>query len=142
MRALIGRWMQVIGMIVLPIGLMYGLVRNEIRTEVRLLALGGFLSALGWPPPPRPPWAPSSPFHFLHGVYIFLRLAQKVKSEALTPFVHGRVTLPAFGVRTFIRMTRFAMAISRLRLYVGIVLARAQPISKEAVCNGVDSQSR
>ena len=48
MRALIGRWMQVIGMIVLPIGLMYGLVRNEIRTEVRLLALGGFLFVLGW----------------------------------------------------------------------------------------------
>ena len=48
MRALIGRWMQVIGMIVLPIGLMYGLVRNEIRTEVQLLALGGFLFVLGW----------------------------------------------------------------------------------------------
>ena len=48
MRALIGRWMQVIGMIVLPIGLMYGLVRNEIRTEVKLLALGGFLFVLGW----------------------------------------------------------------------------------------------
>jgi hypothetical protein len=40
--------MQVIGMIVLPIGLMYGLVRNEIRTEVKLLALGGFLFVLGW----------------------------------------------------------------------------------------------
>jgi hypothetical protein len=40
--------MQVIGMIVLPIGLMYGLVQGEIRTEVKLLALGGFLFVLGW----------------------------------------------------------------------------------------------
>jgi hypothetical protein len=46
--ALIGRWLQVIGMILLPIGLMYGLVQNEIRTEVRLLAVGGFLFFLGW----------------------------------------------------------------------------------------------
>jgi hypothetical protein len=48
MRALIGRWMQVIGMLVLPIGLMYGLVLGEIRTEVKLLAVGGFLFVLGW----------------------------------------------------------------------------------------------
>jgi hypothetical protein len=46
--ALIGRWFQIIGMILLPIGLMYGLVQNEIRTEVRLLAIGGFLFFLGW----------------------------------------------------------------------------------------------
>ena len=48
MNATIGRLLQVIGMIVLPIGLMYGLVRGEIRTEVRLLAIGGFLYVLGW----------------------------------------------------------------------------------------------
>jgi hypothetical protein len=48
MNATIGRLLQLIGMIVLPIGLMYGLVRNEIRTEVRLLAIGGFLFVLGW----------------------------------------------------------------------------------------------
>jgi hypothetical protein len=40
--------MQVIGMIVLPIGLSYGLLRDDIKTEVRLLALGGFLFVLGW----------------------------------------------------------------------------------------------
>jgi hypothetical protein len=35
-------------MILLPIGLMYGFARGEIRTEVQLLALGGFLFVLGW----------------------------------------------------------------------------------------------
>ena len=45
---LIGRLLQLMGMIVLPIGLMYGLVKGEIRTEVNLLALGGFLFLLGW----------------------------------------------------------------------------------------------
>lgn len=48
MNVLAGRLMQVAGMIILPIGLMYGLVRGEIRTEVQLLALGGFLYVLGW----------------------------------------------------------------------------------------------
>jgi hypothetical protein len=48
MSPIIGRLLQITGMIVLPIGLMYGLVRNEIRTEVQLLALGGFLYVLGW----------------------------------------------------------------------------------------------
>ncbi|HEX7832092.1 MAG TPA: hypothetical protein VF787_20715 [Thermoanaerobaculia bacterium] len=44
---LIGRVLQLCGMIILPIGLMYGLVRGEIQTEVQLLALGGFLFLLG-----------------------------------------------------------------------------------------------
>ena len=48
MAPILGRWLQVIGMVVLPIGLLYGLVRGEIRTEVQLLALGGFLYLLGW----------------------------------------------------------------------------------------------
>ena len=48
MGTTIGRLLQIIGMIVLPIGLLYGLVRDEIRTEVQLLALGGFLYLLGW----------------------------------------------------------------------------------------------
>lgn len=48
MNATIGRLLQIIGMIVLPIGLMYGLMRGEIRTEVQLLAIGGFLYVLGW----------------------------------------------------------------------------------------------
>lgn len=48
MTPLVGRWLQVIGMILLPVGLMYGLARDDIRTEVRLLALGGFVYVLGW----------------------------------------------------------------------------------------------
>jgi hypothetical protein len=48
LSALIGRLLQVVGMIVLPIGLSYGLLRDDIKTEVRLLALGGFLFVLGW----------------------------------------------------------------------------------------------
>jgi hypothetical protein len=48
MTALIGRWMQVIGMILLPIGLMYGLAQDDIKTEVRLLAIGAFVYVLGW----------------------------------------------------------------------------------------------
>jgi hypothetical protein len=47
MSATIGRLLQLVGMIILPIGLMYGLVMGEIRTEVKLLALGGFLFLLG-----------------------------------------------------------------------------------------------
>jgi hypothetical protein len=48
MSATIGRLLQLVGMILLPIGLSYGLLRDEIRTEVQLLALGGFLFVLGW----------------------------------------------------------------------------------------------
>jgi hypothetical protein len=48
MSVLAGRLMQVAAMIILPIGLLYGLVKGEIRTEVQLLALGGFLYVLGW----------------------------------------------------------------------------------------------
>ena len=48
MSALFGRLFQLIGMIVLPIGLAYGLMRDDVKTEVRLLAIGGFLFVLGW----------------------------------------------------------------------------------------------
>lgn len=48
MSALLGRLMQLAALIVLPIGLSYGLLRNDIKTEVRLLAIGGFLFVLGW----------------------------------------------------------------------------------------------
>ena len=48
MSALIGRLMQLSGMILLPIGLLYGFGRGDIRTEVKLLAVGGFLFVLGW----------------------------------------------------------------------------------------------
>ena len=48
MASLIGRLLQLTGMILLPIGLSYGLLRDDIKTEVRLLAIGGFLFVLGW----------------------------------------------------------------------------------------------
>jgi hypothetical protein len=48
MTPLVARLLQLCGMIVLPIGLMYGLAKGDIQTEVKLLALGGFLFVLGW----------------------------------------------------------------------------------------------
>jgi hypothetical protein len=48
MSATLGRLFQLIGMILLPIGLSYGLLKDNIRVEVQLLALGGFLFVLGW----------------------------------------------------------------------------------------------
>ena len=48
MSVLVGRLLQLSGMIILPIGLIYGMGKGEIRTEVQLLALGGFLFVLGW----------------------------------------------------------------------------------------------
>ena len=48
MTVLVGRVLQVAGMIILPIGLLYGFARGEVRTEVQLLAVGGALFVAGW----------------------------------------------------------------------------------------------
>jgi uncharacterized membrane protein YgdD (TMEM256/DUF423 family) len=48
MTILIGRLLQVAGMIILPVALYYGLVLDRLRIEVALLAIGGFLFLLGW----------------------------------------------------------------------------------------------
>lgn len=48
MTPLIARLLQLSGMIILPIGLLYGLGYGDIQTEIKLLALGGFLFVLGW----------------------------------------------------------------------------------------------
>jgi len=48
MTATLGRLLQLIGMILLPIGLSYGLLKDNIRVEVQLLFIGGFLFLLGW----------------------------------------------------------------------------------------------
>lgn len=48
MSSLVGRLLQLSGMIILPIALAYGLGKNDIQTEVKLLALGAFLFVLGW----------------------------------------------------------------------------------------------
>ena len=48
MTPLLARLLQLSAMIILPIGLIYGLGYGDIQTEVKLLALGGFLFVLGW----------------------------------------------------------------------------------------------
>ncbi|MEO6487902.1 MAG: hypothetical protein ABIO78_08190 [Thermoanaerobaculia bacterium] len=48
MTALLGRFLQMMGMVLLPAGLMIGLFRNNIALEVRLLFIGGALFVLGW----------------------------------------------------------------------------------------------
>ena len=47
MSSLFGRLLQLSALIILPIALSYGLFRDDVRTEVKLLALGGFLFLLG-----------------------------------------------------------------------------------------------
>ena len=47
MTATIGRLLQISALILLPIALSYGLFKDQVRTEVKLLALGAFLFILG-----------------------------------------------------------------------------------------------
>lgn len=47
MSQLVGRLLQLSALILLPIALSYGLFRDDVRTEVKLLAVGGFLFVLG-----------------------------------------------------------------------------------------------
>ena len=48
MNAMFGRFFQLVGMIILPVGLMYGLVKDQIQLEVRLLCIGGAFFIVGW----------------------------------------------------------------------------------------------
>jgi len=48
MSVLAGRFLQIVGMIILPIGLYVGMIRNDVRMEVKLLALGGGVYVAGW----------------------------------------------------------------------------------------------
>jgi hypothetical protein len=48
MSVLVGRFFQLVGMILLPIGLMIGLFRHEVTLEVRLLFIGGAFFIVGW----------------------------------------------------------------------------------------------
>jgi hypothetical protein len=45
---LFGRFFQLTGMIILPVGLCIGLFRGDIRTEVRMLFIGGAFFVVGW----------------------------------------------------------------------------------------------
>jgi hypothetical protein len=43
-----GRILQILAMIILPVGLLIGTVRGDIRLEVKLLAIGGAVFVIGW----------------------------------------------------------------------------------------------
>ncbi len=48
MTVLFGRFFQLVGMILLPIGLSIGLFQNNVRLEVRMLFVGGAFFVVGW----------------------------------------------------------------------------------------------
>jgi hypothetical protein len=48
MSSVAGRFFQLIGMIILPIGLLVGLLRDNVALEVRLLFVGGAFFLVGW----------------------------------------------------------------------------------------------
>jgi len=48
MTPLFGRFFQMVGMVILPIGLMMGLFRDDVALEVRLLFIGGAFFIVGW----------------------------------------------------------------------------------------------
>ena len=48
MSTLAGRFFQLVGMIILPIGLFMGLARDDVTLEVRLLFIGGAFFLVGW----------------------------------------------------------------------------------------------
>lgn len=48
MTALAGRIFQMIGMLLLPIGLSIGLFRDDVQLEVRLLFIGAGFFVAGW----------------------------------------------------------------------------------------------
>ena len=48
MSTLFGRFFQLVGMIILPIGLMVGMVQDNVALEVRLLFIGGAFFLVGW----------------------------------------------------------------------------------------------
>jgi hypothetical protein len=48
LSVLFGRFFQLIGLVILPIGLYIGLARDNVALEVRLLFIGGAFFVLGW----------------------------------------------------------------------------------------------
>jgi hypothetical protein len=48
MSVLLGRFLQMVGMVILPIGLFVGLFRDNVALEVRLLFIGGAFFVVGW----------------------------------------------------------------------------------------------
>jgi uncharacterized membrane protein YedE/YeeE len=48
MSLLIGRFLQLIGLVMLPVALMVGLFQDKVRLEVMLLFIGGLIFTIGW----------------------------------------------------------------------------------------------
>jgi hypothetical protein len=48
MNAILGRLFMLAGLIILPIGLSYGLAKGDVRMEEKLLFLGAGLFFAGW----------------------------------------------------------------------------------------------
>lgn len=48
MTLLIGRLLQLIALLILPVALMVGLFQNNVQLEVRLLFIGGAIFTIGW----------------------------------------------------------------------------------------------
>ena len=48
MSVLFGRFFQLIGLVLLPIGLMVGLFQDNVAVEVRMLCIGGAFFVTGW----------------------------------------------------------------------------------------------
>lgn len=48
MSTLLGRLFQVIGMMLLPVGLLIGVLQDNVRLEVRLLFIGAAFFVVGW----------------------------------------------------------------------------------------------
>ena len=45
---LFGRFFQLVGLVLLPIGLSIGFFKDEVQLEVRLLFIGGAFFVVGW----------------------------------------------------------------------------------------------
>jgi hypothetical protein len=48
MTAMFGRLFQLVGMLLLPIGLSIGMFRDDVKLEVRLLFIGAGFFIVGW----------------------------------------------------------------------------------------------
>lgn len=48
MSVLFGRFFQMIGLVMLPIGLYIGAVKDNVGVEVKMLFIGGAFFVVGW----------------------------------------------------------------------------------------------
>ena len=48
MNVLFGRFFMLVGLIILPIGLSYGLLKDDLRMEEKLLFIGAAFFFVGW----------------------------------------------------------------------------------------------